>query len=511
MVACRHFRAPAAAGSAVLALLAPLMLAPSSAWALVIDNFEQGAFALVATPGSPQQSVVAVTQGVNCIASQRFVTLSSFGPDPAGAQLFIANPDDESQMVMPQNGGHLLLEYRPVPAADVTAGGVLGRIDVRFTVAVPAGQIEVTLRDAAMQEDTVIKPLTGPGTYSVLLSDYAVDATAITTIRVLLNALAVQGDFHIADIRAKKVNAAAAVYDASNAEPVGPPYPAPPLPIEAMSEDQAIALGTRDFAMHRADDGGGRDLRTRLLGRDSGGPVGTAGHVGEVQAFWLPGGFPYPAESFFDVFLEIDPPAGREFDLDGAPVLFVGSPGTFVVGYAVTSTPGGGGRGGGDEIAEVLRFDIGPGQPLVFENVSAPPDPVEPTFNVRFKLQLTGVVPNPEIPLYTVALNGDFNPAATAGIESAEAPVPALRFWAEPSVMSEATELHLDVPLAVSTPLVLYHVSGRSVRSLPLRAGETGVRWDGRDASGHESPAGVYMARLEIGKRALVTRIVKLP
>ncbi len=509
MVASWHFRAPDAAGSALLALL---LVAPHPVSALVIDNFEEGPFSLVATPGSPQQTVVLVTQGVNCIADRRFVTLSSFGPDPAGAQLNIGNPDDESQMVMPQNGGHLLLEYRPIPAADVTAGGVLGRIDVRFSVAVPAGQVEVTLRDAAMQEDTVVQPLTGPGTYSVLLSDYAVDATAITTIRVLLNALAVQGDFHIADIRAKKVNAAAAVYDASNAEPVGPPYPGPPLPIEAMSEDQAIALGFRDFAMHRADDGGGRDLRTRLVGRDSGGPVGTAGHVGEVRAFWLPGGFPYPAESFFDVFLELTPPAGMMFEMDAAPVLFVGSSETFVVGYAITSTPRGGGRSGpADEITEVLRFDIGPGQPLVFQDVSLqPPDPVEPRFHVQFKLQLTEIVPNPEIPLYTVALNGDFNPAETAGVESAETPVPALRFWAEPSVMSEATELRIDSGLSAPALLVLYHVSGRAVRTLPMRAGETGVRWDGRDASGHESPAGVYMARLDAGNRGLVTRIVKV-
>ena len=506
MVARSHSRAPAAAGSALLALL---LVAPHPVSALVIDNFEEGPFSLVATPGSPQQTVVLVTPGVNCIADRRLVTLSSFGPDPAGAQLNIGNPDDESQMVMPQNGGHLLLEYRPVPAADLTAGGVLGRIDIRFTVAVSAGQIEVTLRDAGLQEDTVVKPLTGPGTYSVLLADYSVNVTAITSIRVLLNALTVQGDFHIADIRAKKVNAAAAVYDASNAGPVGPPYPTPELPIAARSEDQAVPLGFRNFAMHRADDGGGRDIRTRLVGRDSGGPVGMAGHVGEVQMFWLPGGFPYPTESFFDVFLELAPPAGRDFDLDAAPVLHVASPTTFVVGYAITSTPGG--RGLPDEIAEVLRFDIGPGQPLVFENISQPPDPIEPQFNVRFELQLTGIVPDPAIPLYTVALDGDFSPAETAGVGAMEAPATALRFWAEPSVMSEATELRIDSGLSAPAPLVLYHVSGRAVRTLPMRAGETGVRWDGRDASGRESPAGVYMARLDVGNRAaLMTRIVKL-
>jgi hypothetical protein len=508
MVARRRFPAPATSS----ALLALLLVASHPVSALVIDNFEEGPFSLVATPGSPQQTVVLVTQGVNCIADRRLVTLSSFGPDPAGAQLNIGNPDDESQMVMPQNGGHLLLEYRPVPAADLTAGGVLGRIDLRFTVAVPAGQIEVTLRDAGLQEDTVVKPLTGPGTYSVLLADYSVNVTAITSIRVLLNALTVQGDFHIADIRAKKVNALAATYDASDAEPVGPPYPAPELPIAARSEDQAVPLGSRNFAMHRADDGSGRDIRTRLIGRDSGGPVGMAGHVGEVQMFWLPGLGAYPTESFFDVFVELAPPAGRDFDLDAAPVLYVASPTTFVVGYAITSTPGGGGLP--DEIAEGLRFDIGPGQPLVFENISQPPDPIEPQFNVRFELQLTGGAgggPDPAIPLYTVALDGDFIPAATAGVGAVDAPATALRFWAEPSVMSEVTELRIDGRLPVPALLVLYHVSGRAVRTLPMRAGETGVRWDGRDASGHESPAGVYMARLDIGNRAaLVTRIVKL-
>ena len=43
-----------------------------------------------------------------------------------------------------------------------------------------------------------------------------------------------------------------------------------------------------------------------------------------------------------------------------------------------------------------------------------------------------------------------------------------------------------------------------------MAGGETAV-WDGRDASGHAAPGGIYFARLVTADGTRVTRIARLP
>jgi hypothetical protein len=47
--------------------------------------------------------------------------------------------------------------------------------------------------------------------------------------------------------------------------------------------------------------------------------------------------------------------------------------------------------------------------------------------------------------------------------------------------------------------LEILTVTGRRVWAAPLVQGQTFVRWNGRDVSGHEVPTGVYLSRLTFG------------
>lgn len=58
--------------------------------------------------------------------------------------------------------------------------------------------------------------------------------------------------------------------------------------------------------------------------------------------------------------------------------------------------------------------------------------------------------------------------------------------------------------------LAIYDLAGRRLRTLlhgERVAGPQHVRWDGRDAAGVPTPAGLYFARLELGRRTLTRRI----
>ena len=516
----RHFipaisriRGPALAAAALALLLA----APAPA-ALVIDNFEQGPFQFMAPAGGTVGGFQPQLQGVNCVADRRRVSLTSEGPDPSGAQLVLVNPDNEVQMVMPEDGGQLFLDYRPIPAADLTGGGTLGRIDVLFSVAVdqPSAELSVLLEDDQSVQQTGVLPITGPGTYSFFLSDFnLVDPTAIDYLLVTLDAVGVQGDFHLRDIRVRGEDDSPTEFDVMKDEAGGPPYPTRPLRMSAATSMPAMPLGFRDFSLYaaQATGFGPLDIPTRLMARDSGGPLGMSGLVGEVMTFWFPPDptDPFPATSFFDVFVELTPPEGKMLMLTGRPTMFVASEGTFVVGYeAMVETMSGEVLG---QVMEMLQVDIGPGQPLIFGMVQ-PPDPCfppDPCLHITFELRSLGTVspPDPDVPLFTTDIMSDFTPVSIAGLEAQAAPA-AGRLWAQPSVMSTRTEFRFDGRLAEEAPLVLYDIAGRAVRALRVLPGLAGADWDGRDEVGRHAPAGVYVARLEERDRVLTTRIVKL-
>ncbi len=93
---------------------------------------------------------------------------------------------------------------------------------------------------------------------------------------------------------------------------------------------------------------------------------------------------------------------------------------------------------------------------------------------------------------------------------------PAVRFALAPARPNPfAGEAGLRFTLAEAGParLTVFDLAGRQVAVLfdgPAPAGETGVRWDGRDASGREAPAGIYFYRLEGADGVRTRRLVKL-
>jgi flagellar hook assembly protein FlgD len=59
---------------------------------------------------------------------------------------------------------------------------------------------------------------------------------------------------------------------------------------------------------------------------------------------------------------------------------------------------------------------------------------------------------------------------------------------------------------------VLHDLAGRVVRAWEAGAGAAAARnmtWDGRDAAGREAPAGLYIARLVVGDKAITRLVVR--
>ncbi len=71
--------------------------------------------------------------------------------------------------------------------------------------------------------------------------------------------------------------------------------------------------------------------------------------------------------------------------------------------------------------------------------------------------------------------------------------------------------LRLDLPVAGSVKLDLFDSRGRRVRSLlsgeDLDEGVHVRPWDGRDDAGRRSPAGVYLARLRVGRSTATAKL----
>jgi hypothetical protein len=77
---------------------------------------------------------------------------------------------------------------------------------------------------------------------------------------------------------------------------------------------------------------------------------------------------------------------------------------------------------------------------------------------------------------------------------------------------STAVTYRLDRPGEAG--LVIFDVRGRRVRELARgwrEAGEYRAEWDGRDGSGREAAAGVYIVRLESCGRVRTMKLIKLP
>lgn len=96
-----------------------------------------------------------------------------------------------------------------------------------------------------------------------------------------------------------------------------------------------------------------------------------------------------------------------------------------------------------------------------------------------------------------------------------DVPVVTRGFRFEPAVPNPSaaqTRLAITLPVEGDASLTLLDVQGREIRSLAhgrLGAGRHEFTWDGRDASGALSPAGVYFAILRAGGEQSVQRLVR--
>ncbi len=83
-----------------------------------------------------------------------------------------------------------------------------------------------------------------------------------------------------------------------------------------------------------------------------------------------------------------------------------------------------------------------------------------------------------------------------------------------PNPMSSDTTLRFRLEEPARATILIVGASGRAVRRLGDRsfpAGESAVRWDGRDARGRRVAAGVYFARLKVGDHVHTRRLVVAP
>jgi len=85
--------------------------------------------------------------------------------------------------------------------------------------------------------------------------------------------------------------------------------------------------------------------------------------------------------------------------------------------------------------------------------------------------------------------------------------------WNYPNPFNPGTSVHYRLDRPGDAGLTVYDVRGRRVRELAAGwrpAGEYRADWDGRDDSGIEAAAGVYVCRLESGGRVRTIKMVKM-
>jgi flagellar hook assembly protein FlgD len=83
---------------------------------------------------------------------------------------------------------------------------------------------------------------------------------------------------------------------------------------------------------------------------------------------------------------------------------------------------------------------------------------------------------------------------------------------AAPNPFTGSTTLHLAGPPATSARVLIFDAVGRLVRTVwegSLDGRGVSIIWDGRDQSGREMPAGIYLVRVESTGGEVMGRLVK--
>lgn len=103
-----------------------------------------------------------------------------------------------------------------------------------------------------------------------------------------------------------------------------------------------------------------------------------------------------------------------------------------------------------------------------------------------------------------IVLSGGASPVAGT-------PTARIALGSYPNPFNPQCTVRLELPAAGQARLAIFDVAGRLVRTLvdaDLAAGVTEATWDGRDADGTAVGSGTYLARLESGGDAAVSRLV---
>ena len=174
-----------------------------------------------------------------------------------------------------------------------------------------------------------------------------------------------------------------------------------------------------------------------------------------------------------------------------------------------------------DGVVKRLWFD-----PLLGEWDSAPEVPGQPaadTWGTGFKAAVDFQI-GPDGSLYWlqqfasanfIGVNGALRRIRWTGAVT-DVPAPSsgsLQLSASPNPASGPMQFALTLPAAGRATLAIHDLAGRRIATLldgEQAAGSSRITWDGRDASGHRAPAGVYLARLATAGHEQHVRVLRL-
>jgi hypothetical protein len=395
-----------------------LLAVGGPARALVVDDFEGGAFSYVgSTAGDGGSQSVSYPAQVLGGTRQVYVESNSALVASVATLTLSTASDDGASLVLPIAGGLLELAYEPPAPFDLTLGGSATAIEVTLPVASPGAMLSVVLTDTGSGSDSVAVPiLTSATSYSFALADFtAVDATLIDTIKLSVTS-ATAGSFEISHI-ALGGSGSALLWDVTQAQVSGPPYPTAPVEFEAcMPPDPFIPVAVAALSLVEAKMGTPpTDLPFELVAAGNG-ELGSAGEQVGIEANWMPEPRDeYPDEVSFELELALQPLGGLTPGLQAPPDDSFPSPEAFRVSFTVDYENASGQVVG--SARHHMHFQIGPGQDLEFTGVSA----TEGSVHISFGTEKGGVSPQPFTPIFTMTLSAEFTPAL---------PVPALPPWA---------------------------------------------------------------------------------
>jgi hypothetical protein len=502
------------------AAIAAALCAPAAIAQPVIDDFETGSFQLAnSTPGSPSGASPAVSAPAHAIASPRNVQIDAgFSGLPAMTAEVQAGSevDDGLKIAFGPGGGNLLLWYHVAPSSfDLSGGGANDRIEIRIPVATPGAGIQVNAWDLFGSSASFGMGV-GLGVHRFYFSDLApVDFAFVKRLEIRIVHF-IEGSLHVADIRAMRENSRWLLFDIPVEIAAGPPFPLDPFHYTVTDATPSDVQSIRLMSATKTATGGAAGLA--LTAMDSGSDT-DAGDMGHVGVSWNEAGTPFAATGF-DLRVDISGLSGVEPQpfLPALPVA-TPTPTGFMLSFELFHPAE---TAGEARITErQILFDALPGQDLAFDEVrvhavgAAPHDAQaadgEPpaAFRVTFDLKPAGSVDAGE-PLFEIALTGTCRPAGTTAVAEIGGAT-GQSLTAVPGVTRSGADLRLARPAGAPGRIELFDVLGRRVRSLLLARGEPGRHWDGRDAAGRLTAAGLYFARFTDGAHDLRARIVRIP